>query len=115
MRLLSALATVAAAVVLSGPAEAAFRCADKAGKVVYMERPCATFGLQTAKEVKDPPKGDGTARTVPGGTVLRTQAEDPQGRDKRRMVPYQCATERVMCFPGDRVVCGGSHVTCDSD
>lgn len=111
----STLLAAALALFACGSAHAAFRCVDKAGKTVYMERPCATLGLQTAKEVKDPPKGDGTNRPLPAGTVIRTQAEDPQGRDKSRRVPYQCETERIMCFPGDRVICGGKQIVCDSD
>jgi hypothetical protein len=111
----STLIVAAIALFAAGAAQAAFRCVDKSGKTVYMERPCATLGLQTAKELKDPPKGDGTNRPLPAGTVISTPAEDPKNRDKARMVPYQCETERIRCFPGDRVICGGKQVTCDSD
>ena len=30
-------------------------------------------------------------------------------------VPMQCGTERVTCFAGDVVMCGGEKRRCDSD
>jgi hypothetical protein len=113
------IATLAAALALAlaaGPASAAFRCTDKNGKTVYMERTCNTYGYATAKELKDPPKGDGSARVLKSGQALIGSPSERSGnRDPKYMVPFQCDTERVMCHRGDTVMCGGKKVYCDSD
>jgi hypothetical protein len=112
--LLAALALAFAA----APASAAFRCTDKAGRAVYMERPCATYGYATAKEVKDPPKGDGTATVLkPGQALIGSPSGRPDaggGSPTAIKVPLQCQGERVMCYPGDTVMCGGKKRVCES-
>jgi len=110
--LLAALALAVAA----APASAAFRCTDKAGKTVYMERTCNTYGYTTAKEIKDPPKGDGSASVLKSGqAVIGSPSTGTGNRDAKNMVPLQCDKERVMCFRGDTVMCGGKKQLCDSD
>jgi hypothetical protein len=109
--LLAALALACAA----APASAAFRCNDKAGKVVYMERPCATYGYVTEKEVKDPPKGDGTATVIrPGQALVGSPSDKREPGSQQIKVPLQCKGERVMCYPGDTVICGGKKRLCES-
>src|SRR5512134_3295619 len=109
------LATLALALA-AAPASAAFRCTDKAGKTVYMERTCNTYGYTMAKEIKDPPKGDGSARVLKSGQALIGSPSERSGnRDPKLMVPLQCDTERVMCQRGDTVMCGGKKHRCDSD
>jgi hypothetical protein len=107
------------ALVLAAPtANAAFRCTDKDGKTVYMERACNTYGYTMAKEVKDPPKGDGSATMLrPGQTMIGSESThaDRSGRNPNMKVPMQCGTERVTCFAGDVVMCGGEKRRCDSD
>jgi hypothetical protein len=108
-----------ALVLIAPTANATFRCADKDGKTVYMERPCNTYGYTTAKVVRDPPKGDGSATMLrPGQAMIgsqSTQASDRSGRDPNMRVPMQCGTDRVLCFAGDVVMCGGEKRRCDSD
>lgn len=99
----------------AAPASAAFRCTDKDGKTVYMERTCNTYGYTTAKEVKDPPKGDGSASVLRSGQAVIGSPSDRGNRDPKRMVPLQCDKERVMCYRGDTVMCGGKKHFCDSD
>src|SRR4029453_18169433 len=83
----------------AAPASAAFRCADKGGKTVYMERPCATYGYVTGKEVKDPPKGDGTASVLkPGQALIGSPSDRRDGSSTQIKVPLQCKGERVMCY-----------------
>jgi hypothetical protein len=112
--------TLLAAFVLAcvaAPASAAFRCTDKAGKTVYMERPCATYGYVTAKEIKDPPKGDGTMTVLkPGQEIIGSPSgrQDGGGSSTQIKVPLQCQGERVMCYPGDTVMCGGKKRVCES-
>ena len=115
MKLALSLLVPVALLVVTQPAAAAFRCTDKAGKTVYMERPCSTYGYKTEKEVKDPPKGDGTMRTVPSGQSLVGSPSERSGGARRMKVPMQCGTDRVMCIPGDTVICGGAKRVCDSD
>jgi hypothetical protein len=112
------IATSFAVLVLAlavAPASAAFRCTDKEGKTVYMERTCNTYGYTTAKEIKDPPKGDGSASVLKPGQPVIGSPSDRGNRDPKRMVPLQCETQRVMCYPGDTVMCGGQKRYCDSD
>jgi hypothetical protein len=99
------------------PAAAAFRCVDKAGKVSYMERPCSTYGLKTEKEVKDPPKGDGSARVVPSGqAVSRPQSgRAADGEGGRYRVQLFCDGKQIECHRGETVVCGSQRQVCDSD
>jgi hypothetical protein len=115
MRTLLLLGAVALALA-AAPAAAAFRCTDKAGKTVYMERPCSTYGYVTAKEVKDPPKGDGTMSVLRPGQALIGSPKpgaDTGGAPPLR-VPLQCQGERVMCSPGEKVMCGGKPHMCES-
>ncbi len=114
MRLTTLLAALSLAFA-AAPAGAAFRCTDKAGKTVYMERTCNTYGYTTAKEVKDPPKGDGSASVLRAGTPIIGSSSNLGNRDPKLMVPLQCETERVMCHRGDTVMCGGKKRLCDSD
>jgi hypothetical protein len=115
MKIATSLA-VLALVLAAAPASAAFRCTDKEGKTVYMERTCNTYGYTTAKEVKDPPKGDGSATVLkPGQAIIGSPSAGSANRDPRQRVPMQCETQRVMCFPGDTVMCGGQKRRCDSD
>jgi len=106
-----------ALLVAAAPAAAAFRCVDKAGKVSYMERPCSTYGLKTEREVKDPPKGDGSARVLPSGQAISRpssqRAEGGQGQ--RYRVQMFCDKKQIECHRGDTVVCGGQRQVCDSD
>ena len=115
MKTAALLAALALACV-AAPASAAFRCTDKAGKTVYMERPCATYGYATAKELKDPPKGDGTMTVLrPGTAIIGSPSERPDGASPTQIkVPLQCQGERVMCYPGDTVMCGGKKRLCES-
>ena len=111
----STLLAVLALAFAAAPASAAFRCADKAGKAVYMERPCATYGYVTAKEIKDPPKGDGTATAIkPGQALIGSPSDKREPGSQQMKVPLQCKGERVMCYPGDTVMCGGKKRVCES-
>ena len=68
MKTISHVIVPALLLFFTAPAMAAFRCTDKEGKTVYMERPCSTYGYATTKEVKDPPKGDGSATLLEKGS-----------------------------------------------
>jgi hypothetical protein len=114
---LAILLAAASLAFVAAPASAAFRCTAKDGKTVYMERPCSTYGYATAKEVKDPPKGDGTASVLkPGQAIIGTTPKDGAdgGRVATMRVPLQCQGERVMCTPGEMVMCGGKKQSCES-
>lgn len=109
--LLAALAFALAA----APASAAFRCTDKDGKTVYMERPCSTYGYATAKEVKDPPKGDGSMTVLkPGQALIGSQKDGSATHIPPLRVPLVCGKERVFCSPGETVMCGGKPRFCES-
>jgi hypothetical protein len=98
------------------PATAAFRCTDKDGKTVYMERSCSTYGYVTAKELKDPPKGDGSATSLRSGTRMITSQGDPTAKEDRRfLLPMKCGTERIMCKRGETIMCAGSSKVCAGD
>jgi len=101
---------------LAAPASAAFRCTDKDGKTVYMERACSTYGYTTAKEVKDPPKGDGSATSLKSGTRMISSQGDPAAKEDRRyMLPMKCGSERIMCKRGETIMCAGVSKVCAGD
>jgi len=106
-----------ALLVAAAPATAAFRCVDKAGKVSYMERPCSTYGLSTDKEVKDPPKADGSPRVLPRSQSLTSPAGARSGGSpsQRQRVQMHCGTKQVECYRGETLLCGGERQVCDSD
>ena len=106
-----------ALLVAAAPATAAFRCVDKAGKVSYMERPCSTYGLSTDKEVKDPPKADGSPRVLPRSQSLTSPAGERSGGSpsQRQRVQMHCGTKQVECYRGETLLCGGERQVCDSD
>jgi hypothetical protein len=91
------------------------RCIDKDGKTVYMERPCATYGLKTEKQIKDPPKGDGTAAPLKSGQAVVGSPSQREGGSTRPQVQMWCVDRQIQCTPGDTVVCGGKRVVCDRD
>jgi hypothetical protein len=101
--------------LISSPALGAYRCIDAAGKVSYMQRPCESYGLKMSREVRDPPKGDGTMRILPSGQSIGASSSEHRARNKSDMVPMQCGVERISCLPGDTVICGGERRVCDSD
>ena len=113
------MSTLLAALVLvlaAAPASAAFRCTDKDAKTVYMERPCSTYGYATAKEVKDPAKGDGSATTLKNGTRMITSQGEPASKEDRRfMLPMYCGGERILCKRGETIMCGGASRVCAGD
>ena len=101
---------------LATPAVAqSVRCVDKDGRTVYMERPCATYGYRTEKQIKDPPKGDGTGRPLQSGQALIGSPSQQPGGSARRAVQMFCHDRQSLCTPGDTVICGGERRLCDSD
>ncbi len=105
---------VTLAAFAAGAAAQSVRCIDKDGRTVYMERPCATYGYRTEKQIKDPPKGDGTATTLRPGQAL---VGSPSLRGGATPQPIQlfCDGKQILCTRGDTVVCGGERVRCDGD
>lgn len=105
-----ALATFAA-----GAAAQSVRCIDKEGRTVYMERPCATYGYRTEKQIKDPPKGDGTATTLRPGQALVGSPSQRSGGGQPQQIQLFCDGRQILCARGDTVVCGGERLRCDGD
>jgi len=114
MKTIALIALPALLLAFSAPALAAFRCTDKDGKTVYMERACNTYGYTTAKEVKDPPKGDGSATLLRDGQSLASPA-DRTAAGSAGKIPFPCAGQRVWCTRGDKVKCGNTMKVCDAD
>lgn len=104
-----ALATFAA-----GAAAQSVRCIDKEGRTVYMERPCATYGYRTEKQIKDPPKGDGTATTLRPGQAL-VGSPSLRGGAGPQQIQLFCDGKQILCARGDTVVCAGERVRCEGD
>jgi hypothetical protein len=100
---------------LSLPAAAAVRCVDKAGKTIYMERPCETYGYKTDRQIKDPPKGDGTGAPLRSGQALVGSPSQQGGGGARQPVQMFCDGRQILCTPGDTVVCGSQRQVCDRD
>jgi len=116
MKLTALVALPALLLCVTTPATAAFRCTDKDGKTVYMERSCNTYGYATAKEVKDPPKGDGSATSLRSGTRMISSQGDPAAKeDRRHLLPMKCGTERIMCKRGETIMCAGTSKVCAGD
>ena len=116
MKPLARIVLPVALAALAAPALAqSNRCVDKVGKTVYMERPCATYGLKTEKQIKDPPKGDGSAAPLRSGqAVIGSSSQRAEG-GPRMKVEMMCGGKQVLCTPGDTLVCGTQRKTCDSD
>lgn len=114
MKTISHVIVPALLLFFTAPAMAAFRCTDKEGKTVYMERPCSTYGYATTKEVKDPPKGDGSATLLGEGQSLASPA-DRTAAGSAGKVPFPCGGQRVWCTRGDKVKCGNTMKVCDAD
>ena len=116
MRSIARILVPAAFAVLAAPAWAqSNRCIDKEGKTVYMERPCATYGYKTEKQIKDPPKGDGTGAPLKSGQAVISSPSQRSGGSARHQVQLWCVDRQILCTPGDTVVCGGQRVRCDQD
>jgi len=90
------------------------RCIDKDGKTVYMERPCSTYGYKTEKQIKDPPKGDGTGAPLKSGQAVIGSPSQRSGGTGMK-VEMMCDGKKVLCARGDTLVCGTQRKTCDSD
>ena len=91
------------------------RCIDKDGKTVYMERPCATYGYRTEKQIKDPPKGDGTGAPLKSGQAVIGSPTQREGGGTVVKIEMMCGGKQVQCTRGDTLVCGTQRKTCDSD
>jgi Domain of unknown function (DUF4124) len=117
MKTIALVAVPALLLFFTAPALAAFRCTDKDGKTVYMERPCNTYGYTTTKEVKDPPKGDGSATLLGDGQSLASPADRAAlgSTGVAGKVPFPCAGQRIWCTRGDKVKCGNTMKVCDAD
>jgi len=116
MRSIARILVPVAFAALAAPAWAqSNRCVDKDGKTVYMERPCATYGLKTEKQIKDPPKGDGTGAPLKSGQAVIGSPSQRGDDAPRHKVTLWCVDRQVRCTPGDTVVCGGQRLRCDQD
>jgi hypothetical protein len=116
MTALSRLAAPLALVLLAAPAAAqSIRCIDKEGKTIYMERPCATYGYRTEKEIRNPPKGDGTASPLRPGQALIGSTDQRSGSGSRQQIQLFCDGKQILCSRGDTVVCGTQRKLCEGD
>jgi hypothetical protein len=115
MRSIARILVPVALATLAAPALAqSNRCVDKDGKTVYMERPCATYGYRTEKQIKDPPKGDGTANVLRSGQAV-AGSPTARGGSGQAQVQLWCVDRQIQCTPGETVVCGRERVLCDRD
>jgi hypothetical protein len=109
------LLSLALAAVAAPALAQSVRCVDKDGKTVYMERPCATYGYRTEKQIKDPPKGDGTASTLRPGQALVGSPSQQSGGGQRQQIQLFCDGKQVLCARGDTVLCGSERKVCEGD
>ncbi len=104
------------AALLLAPALAcaqSYRCVDKAGKVVYTERACETYGMRAEKTIKDMPKGAPLPPPPPMVAKPAPPTVDVTNPGSSRNI--MCDGRQVSCIRGSVLQCGDRQVTCEGD